>query len=101
VQERARFSKLEFAQILAPAELVSVEPMPLHYWDLGHQPYMEGVGQETRWNRRVVRRHAHHRDELGGGGRQKNVQSSNYFPTKRPPPLPLTSPLLHPETKTK
>ena len=31
----------------------------------------------------VVQRHALHRDELGGGGRAKNVHNSNYFPTQK------------------
>jgi hypothetical protein len=70
-------------QVLAPAgQLVSVEPMPLHYWDIACQHYMKGP-RRLRWNRRVVQRHALHRDELGGGGRAKNVHNSNYFPTQR------------------
>ncbi len=30
-----------------------------------------------------MQRHALHRDELGGGGRAKNVHNSNYFPTQK------------------
>ncbi len=33
-------TSVRVSQFLAPAELVSVEPMPLHYEDIEDQPYL-------------------------------------------------------------